>query len=189
MNAGPDSLPSGAQSISVQLQGEGVWALFVQPVDPGMAVDVVASLTGRVVALGDGEYLLGQRAISSEERSALPSSILAAPHAALPQQLGVRLALSLSSDGHAVFLSRSPQDLAECLGPLLSPRSTQPAHISSETLLDWAGPDEHWVELSQVEHRGHRVLDLRERSGTQTLRHERWVAPIQGGHWRAGWSW
>lgn len=189
MNAGPDSLPQGAQSISVQAQGEGVWALFVQPVDPAVAVDVVASLAGRVLDLGDGEYLLGQRPISSAERSALPSSLLAAPHAALPTQLGVRLGLSLSEDGHAVFLSRNPQDLAACLGPLLSPSSAQPAQISSQTLMDWAGPDEHWVELSQAEHRGHRVLELRERFGTHTLREERWVAPKQGGHWRAGWSW
>lgn len=189
MNAGPKTLPEGAQTISVQQQGEGVWALFVQPVDPTLAMDVVASLAGRVLELGDGEYLLGQRPISESERSALPSSLLAAPHAALPQALGLRLGLSLSDDGHAVFLARDAQDLATCLAPLLSPSATQPAHVSSQTLLDWAGQEESWVELSQVTHKKHRVLELRERMGTRTLRHERWVAPIEGGHWRAGWSW
>lgn len=189
MNAGPQTLPGAAQSISVQQQGQGVWALFVQPVDPARAVDVVASLAGRVLELGDGEYLLGQRKISESERSGLPSSLLAAPHAALPQELGLRLGLSLSADGHAVFLSRDAQDLAKCLGPLLSPTCLHPAQLSSETLLDWAGEEESWVELSQITHKRHRVLELRERMGTRTLRHERWVAPIEGGHWRAGWSW
>ncbi|MFT5584186.1 MAG: hypothetical protein ACI9VR_001771 [Cognaticolwellia sp.] len=189
MNAGPNTLPGGAQTISVQQQGRGVWALFVQPVDPALAVDVVASLAGRMVELGDGEYLLSQGPISEKERSRLPSSLLAAPHEALPKALGVRLGLSLSADGHAVFLSRNAQDLAQVLAPLLSPSSPHPAQVSTETLLDWAGDEESWVELSQVTHRGHRVLELRERIGTQTLRHERWVAPKEGGHWRAGWSW
>lgn len=189
MNAGPKTLPTGAQTISVQEQGRGVWALWVQPVDPAHAVDVVASLTGQVLELGDGEYLLGKRDISEGERSALPSSLLAAPHASLPAELGLRLGLALSGDGHAVFLARDTGDLAQCLAGLLSPRSPQPARLSPETLMDWAGEDESWVELSQVTHRGHRVLELRERSGAHTLRHERWVAPIKGGHWRAGWSW
>ncbi len=189
MNAGPKTLPGGAQTISVQQQGDGVWALFVQPVDPAAAVGVVASLAGRVLELGDGEYLLGQRRISDSERSGLPSSLLAAPHAALPKALGVRLGLSLSADGHAVFLARDAQDLAKCLAPLLSPSSARPAQLSRETLLDWAGEEESWVELAQMTHKKHRVLELRERMGTRTLRHERWVAPIEGGHWRAGWSW
>ena len=44
MNAGPNTLPEGAQTISVQRQGHGVWALFVQPVNPTFAIDVVASM-------------------------------------------------------------------------------------------------------------------------------------------------
>ena len=56
MNAGPNTLPEGAQTISVQQQGGGVWALFVQPVEPTLAIDVVASLAGRMVELGNGEY-------------------------------------------------------------------------------------------------------------------------------------
>jgi hypothetical protein len=189
MNAGPNTLPEGAQTISVQQQGDGVWALFVQPVDPTLAIDVVASLAGRMVELGNGEYLLSQGPISEKERSNLPSSLLAAPHEALPQALGVRLGLSLSADGHAVFLARDAQDLAQILTPLLSPGCPHPARVSTKSLLDWAGDEESWIELSQITHKGHRVLELRECTGTQTIRQERWIAPKEGGHWRAGWSW
>ena len=189
MNAGPNTLPEGAQTISVQRQGHGVWALFVQPVNPTFAIDVEASMAGRMVELGNGEYLLSQEPISDKERSKLPSSLLAAPHEALPQALGVRFGASLSADGHAVFLARDAQDLAQVLAPLLSPGCPNPARVSAKSLLDWAGPEESWVELSQVTHTGHRVLELRECTGTRTLRQERWVAPKQGGQWRAGWSW
>lgn len=65
-----------------------------------------------------GEYIVvDDTVLPSELLDALPGSLLSSPGHALPRDLGARVALTLSDDGHAVVLGRSPQVLAPFLPP------------------------------------------------------------------------
>jgi hypothetical protein len=65
-----------------------------------------------------GEYIVvDDSVLPSELMDALPGSLLSAPGHSLPEGLGARVALTLSDDGHAVVLGRSPKVLASFLPP------------------------------------------------------------------------
>ncbi len=156
--------------------------------------------------LGPGRAILGLRepvqvavvgpqatpaAISHE----LPGSILAAPQHALPESLGVRVALDAEATRHAIVLSRETSLLAACLETVLercaeeglarlAPRITDPA---LEALLQPIPPG-HWRRAMAVDRGRYHVLEIETASAAEVLDRRTWVANVQGGQWNPDWA-
>lgn len=130
----------------------------------------------------------------------LPASLLLSPEEALASALTPRLGLVLSGDGEAVVFARDPALLGRFIREPLAQNLR--AHLGDgvslpELPLDavealMAPMDEGALrELSLEDRARYRALRVEERDADGETVHQRgvWVAPRDGGAWRAGWSW
>lgn len=217
--------PSGPEppTFGIYDEGDGLLSLYARPYVPLHLVEVLDVLdladelidvtpawgtsTARPVILAD----LARREAPLElihepdgdelDRPGLLPTVMAAPHALLPEGSSRRFAFALHDRDHAAFYSRDRDVLAQVLTHWL--RATLDEHVpggESPPILDRAlesvmeaMPPQAWRRLD-LEVRG-RIwsLDLSalvtERLGESTVVDEqRWVGG-PGRAWRAGWSW
>ena len=126
----------------------------------------------------------------------LPSSLLAFPHQALPQHLGAQLGVVMPDKHHVVLLSRDQRVLM----PILLAHLGLDANISDTPVIgqelrdQMLGPIPSW-SWRQVRHNrssGFQTLEIETLHGEPCLESNdalKWVAPLQRGFWRSGWSW
>ena len=127
----------------------------------------------------------------------LPSSLLACPQGALPEVLGAEFGLILPDSKHMILLTRDRSLLLHVLELFLNhhhgagkqlPRIEGPAGEEIlESIEPWAWRRVSCSEEGGVQRMAIETMDS-ERSSGVSNRLE-WVAPVDGGYWRSGWSW
>ena len=136
-----------------------------------------------------------RRDVALHSATALPASVLAAPHTAVPTAAGSRLAIGFSDECHAAFITPDRGLMQSILGGFIR-AYTQAASGSSTVpefplpqhapLLDTMAPGE-WHELRFVPRQRYWLLEI-VRNGNRQTAHQ-WVSEGSSGYWRQGWSW
>jgi hypothetical protein len=156
--------------------------------------------------LGPGRAILGLRepvqvavvgphATPAAINAELPGSILASPQHALPESLGVRVALDAEATRHAIVLARETGLLAACLETVLercaeeglsrlAPRITDAA---LDDLLEPIQPG-HWRRVVARDRGRYHVLEIETASAAEVFDRKTWVANVQGGQWNPDWA-
>lgn len=130
----------------------------------------------------------------------LPASLLVSPEEALASAVTPRLGLVLSGDGEALVFARDPallglfirEPLAQNLRAAFGVGAPLPELPLAAVEALMAPMDEGAIrELSLEDRARYRALRIEEREADGETVHQRalWVAPRDGGAWRAGWSW
>lgn len=130
----------------------------------------------------------------------LPASLMLSPQEALASAVTPHLGLVLSGDGEALVFGRDPallgrllrEPLAQNLRAAFGDGATPPELPLAAVEALMAPMDEGALrELSLEDRARYRALRVEEREADGETVHQRalWVAPRDGGAWRAGWSW
>jgi hypothetical protein len=134
---------------------------------------------------------------AAELNSILPSSLLACPQGALPKSLGAQFAVVAPDAKHLILLTRDRSLLLHILEHFLNLRHAHGRVLpriegtACEEILasmePWA-----WRRLSRSEEDGVQRMALEtvdSEAGFTVTDRVSWVAPMDGGYWRSGWSW
>jgi len=126
----------------------------------------------------------------------LPSSLLACPQGALPEQMHAVFGIILPDPNHLILLARDKDILLHTLEQFLEPASEIPRQkpriegVASEEILTcidaWAWRCATLSERNGVQKM--RIDTLNNETEGQTSESIEWVAPRDGGYWRTGWS-
>ncbi len=197
-------------------EGDGVLSLYLAPLRAERVLEPLLGCLGHAtpVYLGDAPAPRGARPLPSggwvgttdhldrleapaellfverpriEAIEALPGSLLAHPEKALPDSLKARAALILTVHDHAIVLSRDKSVLAACLAPLLEGLANAELPPLTELLEPMA--DSAWREVHVDSRQRYRLMHLDLRDADRLVEEDTWVAPGEGGQWRASWSW
>jgi hypothetical protein len=169
------SLPQG-----IRLQGGGVIA----------SAEAVLDLKSPIEAV-----VFREAPSPSEVNALLPSSLLACPQGALPEALAAEFALIVPDAKNVILLTRDRNLLLQILSQFLR-RKHGPAFpriegLAEEEILEYLEPWA-WRQVSRSEIDGVQRLAIDTvDQGDKTNHTSRleWVAPLDGGFWRSGWSW
>ena len=197
-------------------EGNSVRSLYLSPLDAHRVMEPLLGALGHAtpVCLGDAPAPRGARPLPSggwvgttdhlaaleapaellfverpriADLEALPGSLLAHPDKALPGRLVARAALILTVHDHAIVLSRDDGILAACLAPLLEGLADAELPPLNELLKPM--PESAWREVRVDARDRYRLMHLDLRDAERNLEENTWVAPGEGGRWRASWSW
>jgi len=169
------SLPSG-----IRLQGGGV----------------IASAEAVLDLQHPAEAVIFQEAPSPKQLNAiLPSSLLACPQGALPEALSAEFALIIPDAKNVILLTRDRDLLIEVLSQFLKRKhgSAFPRieGLAGEEILEYLEPWA-WRQVSHSEDGGVQRMAIDTVDQGDKVNHTsrlEWVAPLEGGFWRSGWSW
>ena len=197
-------------------EGDSVLSLYLAPLRAERVLEPLLGCLGHAtpVYLGDAPPPRGSRALPSggwvattdqlegleapaevlfvekprlQHIEALPGSLLAHPDKALPAVMDARAALVLTVHDHAIVLSREREVLAACLAPLLEGLADAELPALEELLEPM--PDSAWREVRVDARQRYRLMHLDLRDAERLVEEDTWVAPGEGGRWRASWSW
>jgi hypothetical protein len=172
---GSPSLPGG-----IRLQGGGVIA----------GAEAVLDLKSPTEAV-----VFRDTPSPKELNALLPSSLLACPQGALPEILAAEFALIIPDPKNVILLTRDRNLLIKVLSQFLNRKhgSAFPRieGLPEEEILEYLEPWA-WRQVSRSEDGGvqRMAIDTIDQGDQEnhTSRLE-WVAPLDGGFWRSGWSW
>jgi len=127
----------------------------------------------------------------------LPSSLLACPQGALPKALGAEFGIIVPDPKHIVLLTRDRALLLHVLEVFLNQhhgtgkRLPRIEGLAGKEILEsidpWAWRRVSCAEIGGVQRMAIETMDS-ERGSVVSERLD-WVAPVDGGFWRSGWSW
>jgi hypothetical protein len=130
-----------------------------------------------------------------ELNSLLPSSLLACPQGALPEALAAEFALIVPDAKNVILLTRDRNLLLRILSQFLRRKHgasfPRIEGLAEDEILEFLEPWA-WRQVSRSETGGvqRMAIDTVDQGDKTTLTSRlEWVAPLDGGFWRSGWSW